>query len=221
MWLATTSQPYLYEGLYMNTKEKITQEALRLFSENGYKGTSVKQIADAVGIKDASLYKHFKSKQEIFDSIVEFIGQNMNSLSQKLGLHGFDENNSSQLEFYSAISDENVISISKAALRFYLTDENMIKFWRIAHMEQYSNKEIYSLFQQIFINQALEFQTELFRRMIENEVFISADPRAMAMNFYSPFFLLLTKYENQPDKTEEALELLELQLKEFIRIYKK
>ena len=41
------------------------------------------------------------------------------------------------------------------------------------------------------------------------------------MNFYSPFFLLLTKYENQPDKTEEALELLELQLKEFIRIYKK
>ena len=57
----------------MTTKEKITEEALTLFAEKGYKGTSVKNIADAVGIKDASLYNHFKSKQEIFDSIVELI----------------------------------------------------------------------------------------------------------------------------------------------------
>lgn len=45
----------------MTTKEKITEEALTLFAEKGYKGTSVKNIADAVGIKDASLYNHFKS----------------------------------------------------------------------------------------------------------------------------------------------------------------
>ena len=49
----------------MTTKERITEEALTLFSTNGYQGTSVKSIADAVGIRDASLYKHFKSKQEI------------------------------------------------------------------------------------------------------------------------------------------------------------
>lgn len=41
----------------MNTKERIVKEALTLFSKHGYQGTSVKNIADAVGIKDSSLYK--------------------------------------------------------------------------------------------------------------------------------------------------------------------
>ena len=49
----------------MKTKDRITEAALSLFAENGFNGTSVKQIADAVGIRDASLYKHYKSKQGI------------------------------------------------------------------------------------------------------------------------------------------------------------
>ena len=47
----------------MSTKERIVEEALTLFSSRGYQGTSVKNIADAVGIKDSSLYKHFKAKR--------------------------------------------------------------------------------------------------------------------------------------------------------------
>ena len=75
----------------MTTKEKITEEALTLFAEKGYKGTSVKNIADAVGIKDASLYNHFKSKQEIFDSIVELISKHISELSQTLGVPQYDK----------------------------------------------------------------------------------------------------------------------------------
>lgn len=57
----------------MTTKERITDEALTLFSRHGYNGTSVKSIANAVGIKDSSIYKHFKTKREIVDAIVEQI----------------------------------------------------------------------------------------------------------------------------------------------------
>ena len=42
----------------MSTKEKILETALTLFAENGYNGTSVEQIAQNVGIKAPSLYKH-------------------------------------------------------------------------------------------------------------------------------------------------------------------
>ena len=75
----------------MTTKEKITEEALTLFAEKGYKGTSVKNIADAVGIKDASLYNHFKSKQEIFDSIVELVSKHISGLSESLGVPQYDK----------------------------------------------------------------------------------------------------------------------------------
>ena len=55
----------------MNTKEKILDEALTLFSEKGYANVFVGDIADRVGIKAPSLYKHYKNKQAIFDAIID------------------------------------------------------------------------------------------------------------------------------------------------------
>ena len=87
----------------MTTKERITEEALTLFSENGYQGTSVKSIADAVGIRDASLYKHFKSKQEIFSSIVDLINTHIEGLSNQLGMPSYDASTSSSASFYKSL----------------------------------------------------------------------------------------------------------------------
>ena len=55
----------------MNTKKRIIEEALILFSEKGYSDVYVNDIAKAVGIKAPSLYKHYKNKQEIFNAILE------------------------------------------------------------------------------------------------------------------------------------------------------
>ena len=54
-----------------DTKQKILDKALELFSTQGYDSVSVGEIAKAVGIKAPSLYNHFPSKQAIFDAIVE------------------------------------------------------------------------------------------------------------------------------------------------------
>ena len=56
-----------------NTRDEILNVALDLFSVNGYEATSISQIADAVGIRKASLYSHFGSKQEILDNVVESV----------------------------------------------------------------------------------------------------------------------------------------------------
>ena len=55
------------------TRDRIISEALRLFSEKGYGEVTVSQIAESVGIKPPALYKHFQSKQDIFDAIKSFI----------------------------------------------------------------------------------------------------------------------------------------------------
>ena len=58
-----------------NTKEKILEEALKLFARSGYMGTSMNDIASQLGVTKAALYKHYSSKQEILDSIVERMNQ--------------------------------------------------------------------------------------------------------------------------------------------------
>ena len=54
-----------------NTKKAVIYHALALFSDRGYDGVSMRDIASAVGIKAASLYNHFKSKEDIFMSIID------------------------------------------------------------------------------------------------------------------------------------------------------
>ena len=55
----------------MTTRDKILDEALTLFAENGYDGTSVEEIAEKVGIKAPSLYNHFKGKEDILNALID------------------------------------------------------------------------------------------------------------------------------------------------------
>ena len=205
----------------MTTKEKITEEALTLFAERGYKGTSVKNIADAVGIKDASLYNHFKSKQEIFNSIVELISKHISDLSETLGIPQYDKPDTTISDFFIKLDLDGLKKIAEKSFVFYLTDPYISRFWRIAHMEQYVNPEIYAMFRKIFMEDAISYQEKLFMEMMEQGVFYPGDARATAISFYSPIYLLLSMYSNQPERKEEALEMLDRQVEEFFRIYRK
>lgn len=205
----------------MTTKEKITEEALTLFAEKGYKGTSVKNIADAVGIKDASLYNHFKSKQEIFDSIVELVSKHISDLSETLGIPQYDKQDTDESIFLVKFDLKWLKKITKDSFVFYLTDPYISKFWRIAHMEQYANPQIYTMFRKIFMEDAISYQEKTFKEMMEQGVLNPGDAKATAISFYSPIYLLLSMYSNQPECKDEALEILDRQIEDFFRIYRK
>ena len=203
----------------MNTKERIVDEALTLFSVQGFKGTTVKNIADAVGIKDSSIYKHFKSKQEILDAIVDQMKGRMEELSGTLGIpQDIDED--SVMTAYKDLSLQELQEISRKAFLFYLKDEFMSRFWRLSQMEQYQNREIYDIYRSIFFEQSIRYQTELFADMIRQGAFREADPEVVAVNFYAPIYFLLSKYQEESD-VEEALRMLDKQIEEFYHIYKK
>lgn len=53
------------------TKQGILDAALELFSVQGYEATSISQLAEAVGIRKASLYSHFENKQAILDALIQ------------------------------------------------------------------------------------------------------------------------------------------------------
>ena len=122
---------------------------------------------------------------------------------------------------YKRLNVEDLKELSEKVFLFYLTDPYISKFWRIAHMEQYRNERIYGMFRKIFMEDAISYQTWLFGEMMRSGALHEADARAVAIGFYAPFFLLLTKYANQADKQSEALEILDKQIEEFIRIYRK
>ena len=202
----------------MRTKERIIEEALSLFSTKGYEGTSLKNIAEAVGIKDSSLYKHYKSKKEIFDTIVQEMSSRMERMSQTLGLP--DEADMERAaRIYGDLTTEGLIQLSRQIFLFYLKDEFAARFRRMLTIEQYRTKEIYGVYRKLFMEDSIAYQTALFREMTRWGVLKEADPAAMAMNFYAPVFFLLNKYDQEPEREAEAFLELERHVREFARIY--
>lgn len=204
----------------MTTKERIVDEALSLFSIKGYKGTSVKDIADAVGIKDSSLYKHFKSKQEILGTIVETMRQHISEMSNTLGLPP-DGELEKAVEVYATYNEDTMVEFSRKIFLFYLKDPFVSRFWRMGNMEQFQNSEVYAVFHKLFLEDGLAYQTALFAVMSKKGIFIDEDPQVIAMSFYAPIFFLLSKYANDTEHEASAVELLDRQIRALYRMYRR
>lgn len=58
--------------MFVGTKSKIFDNAIELFMTKGFNDVSLRDIAEKVGIRQSTIYNHFKSKQEILDTVYEF-----------------------------------------------------------------------------------------------------------------------------------------------------
>lgn len=202
-----------------NTKEIILFKALKLFADNGYDGVTVRDIASEVGIMQSSLYKHYKSKQEIFDTLVQTMQTQFKEASATFHL---PEGTLDEMANEYANGRNSVLkNISSSIFHYYLKDPYASQFRKMLSIERYKDKEIERIYREIFIDTAILYQTTLFREMIEQGFMRKADPEIMALQFFAPIFVLLNKYDCVPEKENEAIELLEKHIDQFDMIYRK
>ena len=174
----------------MNTKKKILEVALTLFSEKGYGNVYVGQIAEGVGIKAPSLYKHYKSKQDIFEAILEEMRNRYDKEAAHLNMTGNDFLIDSKL--YNNISEDELVKMGIGLFSFFLHDEYECKFRKMLTIEQFSNKELAELFSQQYFNEPLKYQTGLLQLLIMQGHMKNEDANVMALQFFAPIYLLMT-----------------------------
>ena len=125
-----------------NTREEILEAALDLFAVNGYEATSISQLADAVGIRKASLYSHFANKQDILDTIVETVLKGYADHSI------FVRANWDDPEFTkdkTGMKAEDVAKLVQGQLRYILHDPRISRSRKMLTIEQFRNAELAEL----------------------------------------------------------------------------
>ena len=183
----------------MNTKEKIFDVALDLFSKKGYDSVSLREIAEEVGIKKSSIYSHYPSKEAILISIFEYFTD----------LFEYDELlNSKELVLATdneilTQNPEMFYHIGSEAIKEMFSNERNLKIWKLIFIQMHYNEKIRVFFQNEILLKPLLFWEEFFTILQEKEIIRKdCNPKLLAKEYYSyPIYLLLeicAKYDDIP-----------------------
>ncbi len=193
----------------MPTKERILYSALDLFAEKGYDGVGVDLIAEKSGIKGPSIYRHYKGKEDIFNSLIDWVASHY---EKGFGLK--------QFTYELPDSMEELIENAIRKIEFTMHDDIIRKTRKIMAMEQFRSKKMAELTTQYQLKNLQQIYAEIFSAMMDKGIIIKDDPECLALEFISPVSLLIYMYDRQPDKEREVLDIIKQHFNHFAKVYK-
>ena len=196
-----------------NTKQEILKASLELFSVQGFEATSISQIADAVGIRKASLYSHFDSKQAILDAIVK-------EVLQQYGEHSiFARANWEKDADNLPLTADEAVRMIQGQIRYILHDPAISRARKMLVIEQFQNPELAKLQTKQNYSDVLGYFTGLIKCLIQKVVLAADDPEIMAAQFCLPISVWINLCDREPDREQEVMELVERHIRQFFRLY--
>ena len=177
-----------------NRKEEILIVALHLFARDGYEAVSVSQIAGELDMTKGALYRHYKSKRDIFDCIVQRMEQQDSEQARQNEVP--EESIEKVPEEYQNVSVEDFVGYSKSMFEYWTEDDFASSFRKMLTLEQFRNEEMQKLYQQYLVSGPAEYVKDLFKNMeIKN-------PEEEAVKFYANMFFYYSVYDGATDKTK-------------------
>ena len=197
-----------------DTKGKILLTALQLFARDGYEAVSVRNIAEELGMTKGALYRHYKNKRDIFDSIVDRMVQidAQRAKEYQMLSEPYDEMSDS----YENTSWEDIEKYTIEQLKFWTEDNFALLFRRMLTLEQYRNAEMAELYSQCIVQGPVSYMEDLFRELTKKGVLKEENPRQLAVEYYAPLFLLISMFDKKGEN-EEYVEILRNHTKQFIQ----
>ena len=192
----------------MSTKEKILDAALTLFAENGYDGTSVEQIANIVGIKAPSLYKHYKGKEDILNALID------SAETWYEEMFG-SENNIGEVPQ----SREEFIKVTMERISFTMRDPIIRKTRILLVQEQFRNERISEATTRHQLDGIQRMYAKIIEGMMDEGIVKSDDSDLLAAELTAPVVLQIAKSDRQPQCEEECMEYIEKHIRHFCKVY--
>ena len=191
-----------------NAREPLIRAARDLFSEKGYDGTGVDEIAESIGIKGPTIYKYFKNKEDLLKAVID-----CSEDEYKKGM-GINEklpdmiNSGAELKAYVL-----------KALQFTLKNDTAKKMRRLITMEQYRNATLARLTTRHQLTYLQSVYASIFKKMMERGQMMQGDADIIALEFISPITIMVQLLDREPRKKKEALLTIEKHIDVFLERY--
>lgn len=178
-----------------DTKERMLDTSLTLFSEKGYEGTNIRELSGALGLTKTAFYKHFASKEALFRELADTVSR---YYAEKFG---------SGLNPPAVPANaEEFRRLALDRLSFTLRDGKIVRMRKLFLTEQFRNEEIRRLATRHFCEVPAAVFSALFRGMAEKGLLKDADSDMLAFAFVSPVSMLIQLADREPERADEVLE---------------
>ena len=189
----------------MNTKDKIFDVSLDLFSKKGYDSVSLREIAEEVGIKKSSIYSHYPSKEAILMDIFEYL-RNLFEHDELLNSKDYLLRQDNEILLKNP---EKFYHMGSEAIKAMFLDEKNLKIWKLIFIQRHYNENIREFFEDEILIKPLEFWQAFFTILIDNGIIKSdLNPKLLAKEYYSfPIYLIIEMCAKYDDIPKESLEV--------------
>ena len=178
------------------TKEKILLTALKLFAQDGYEAVSISKISGELGMAKSALYKHYKNKRDIFDSIINRMDELDYERAREYNMP--DGNMDEIIKGYRERSIDKIRIYTEAQFKHWTEEEFSSLFRRMLTLEQYRNQEMADLYQKYLVSGPIDYMTYLFAGITGKK----EEAKQLAIEFYGPIFLMYSLYDNKREEDD-------------------
>ena len=191
-----------------DTKERILDAALVMFSRNGYAGTNIRELSASLGLVKSGVYKHYESKEAIWNALLD-------------KMIAYYEEHFGSAEHLPPVPDtpEELVRMTMQMVNVTVHDERIVMTRKLLSIEQFRDERARELATKHFLTGLTDMFTRIFRGMMDKGLLRDDDPEMLAFAYIAPISALIHLCDREPEKTEEALKQAETFSRHFVRTY--
>ncbi len=188
-----------------DTKNRILDEALIAFAENGYKGTNLRDLAARLGLSKSALYKHYESKEAIWNALLDrmeaYYAERFGSADNLPPIPG---------------SCEELLRMTMDMTNFTIHDPQIVLTRKLLLTEQFHDERVRGLATKHFLEGTANIFEKVFEGMMAKGVLKKGDPAMLAFSYTAPISSLIHLCDREPDKRAQAVQRIEDFARHFI-----
>ena len=198
------------------TKQAILDAALELFSVQGYEATSISQLAEAVGIRKASLYSHFENKQAILDALIQ---TTIGEYEKHSIFANADWDDPAFTEDKKHMTPEVAVQMFIGQIRYILHDPKIRRGRKMLTIGQFQNPQMAQLQTKQNYTDVMRYFTGLVRFLVRHGRLADSDPEIMAAQLCLPISVWINLCDREPEREEDVMQLIEQHIRQFFDVY--
>ena len=191
-----------------DTKERILAAALDRFSQNGYDGTNIREVAESLGLVKSAMYRHYESKEAIWNALLD---EMIAYYAARFG----------SAEHLPPVPDslEGLVELTMSLVDFTVHDERVVKTRKLLTIEQFRDDRARDLATKHFLTGLTEMFAHLFEGMMDKGLLRRDDPGMLAFAYTAPISALIHLCDREPEKTNQAMAQVEAFSRHFVKTY--